>query len=98
MQKFHIQTIEEQATVTLVAWNVFEVKLPHGTAPTWPLCGFRKETTRGKVSSAISALTPDKRRCITRRVPMCTSCKAPRAQTQMLLPSEVNGFNEPYSE
>ena len=66
MQKVHIQTIEEQATVTLVAWNVFEVKLPHGIAPTWHLCGFRKETARGKVSSAISALDPDKRRCITR--------------------------------
>ena len=66
MQNMSIQAIEQPATVTLVAWNVFEVKLPSDTAPTWHLCGFRAETNRGKVSSAISALDPHTWRCITR--------------------------------
>lgn len=66
MQRVKIQAIEQQATVTLVAWSVFEVQLPHGTAPTWHLCGFRLETNRGKVSSAIFAVDPQTTRCITR--------------------------------
>lgn len=66
MQRVNIQAIEKRASVTLVAWNVFEVQLPHDAAPTLHLCGFRKETGRGKVSSAISALDPETRRCITR--------------------------------
>lgn len=66
MQRVKIQAIEQPASVTLVAWNVFEVQLPHDAAPTWHLSGFRKETSRCKVSSAISALDPKTCRCITR--------------------------------
>lgn len=66
MQRVNIQAIEQQAAVTLVAWSVFEVQLPHEAAPTWHLCGFRWETHRGKVSSAISAFDPLTARCITR--------------------------------
>lgn len=66
MQRVNIQAIEKQAAVTLVAWSVFEVQLPHETDPTWHLCGLRLETNRGKVSSAISAFDPQRARCITR--------------------------------
>ena len=66
MQRVNIQAIEKRATVTLAAWHVFQVQLPHDAAPTWHLCGFRIETSRGKVSSAISALDPQTWRCITR--------------------------------
>jgi len=66
MQRVSIQAIEQQVAITLEAWSVFEVQLPHETAPTWHLCGFRLETRRGKVSSAISAFDPQAARCITR--------------------------------
>lgn len=65
MQNVNIQAIEEDATVTLAVWTVFEVQLPSHAVPTWHLCGFRTETGRGKVSSAISALDPETWRCIT---------------------------------
>lgn len=66
MQRVNIQAIDKRAKVTLAAWNVFEVQLPHDAAPTWHLCGFRGETGCGKVSSALSALDSTNRRCITR--------------------------------
>ena len=66
MQRVNIQAIDKRANVTLAAWNVFEVQLPHDAAPTWHLCGFRRETSRGKVSSALYALDPKNWRCITR--------------------------------
>ena len=66
MQRVNIQAIEQQAAITLVAWSVFEVQLLHEVGPTWHLGGFRLETHRGKVSSAISAFDPQTMRCITR--------------------------------
>lgn len=66
MQRVNIQAIEQQAAVTLVAWSVFEVQLPHEAVPTRHLCGFRLETYHGKVSSAISTFDPQTARCITR--------------------------------
>lgn len=66
MQSVKMEAIEKPITVTLAAWSVFEVQLLHDAAPTLHLCGFRMETGRGKVSSAISVLDPKNWRCITR--------------------------------
>lgn len=65
MQKVKLQKIDSQATVTLLQWSVFEVQLPHAPSPTWHLCGHRKETGNGKVSSAIDAVDPQSWRCTT---------------------------------
>lgn len=66
MQSVNIQTIDQAATVTLAAWSIFEVQLPSSKSPTNHLCGYRLETGRGKVSSAISAFDPATGRCMTR--------------------------------
>lgn len=66
MHNVKIHSIEQSVTVRLALWSIFEVQLPSADSPTWHLCGYRLETGRGKVSSAISAFDPATARCMTR--------------------------------
>lgn len=65
MHHWTITPIEEEPTVELEEWSVFEVQLASRNMPTCHLCGHRRQNPFGKVSSPICEVDPARRRLST---------------------------------